>query len=183
MKKSKVQSPKSKVAAVRELVLKSATQHEHFVQMAFFAAAAKDDNQRLTMLVVNQGVLGLAIAESGSLQMPLRKVFGVAYGWLTQAGYTDTDRMIRDERDRQQVLLFNGVINLNCASVVASPERKLRVLAEEVGEVAEAVDFMERQNSIRNRHHLMVELVQVAAVCVAWLEAIENQKQEPKAKG
>lgn len=49
---------------------------------------------------------------------------------------------------------------------------KLLVLAEEVGEVAEAL--LERQHI----SHLRTELVQVAAVCVAWIETIDCDNEK-----
>jgi NTP pyrophosphatase (non-canonical NTP hydrolase) len=49
----------------------------------------------------------------------------------------------------------------------ASLEHKNTVLVEEVGEVAHAI----LENDIDN---LREELIQVAAVCVAWLETLED---------
>lgn len=45
-----------------------------------------------------------------------------------------------------------------------------RILGEEVGEVAKALN---EQEPIEN---LRAELVQVAAVCVAWIEALDTRK-------
>ena len=53
----------------------------------------------------------------------------------------------------------------DCSSIRVRPEVKAAVLAEECGEVARAVlDGDPAQ--------LRAELVQVSAVCVAWLEAL-----------
>jgi hypothetical protein len=86
---------------------------------------------------------------------------------------------VAQERNRQNTLFVEGHIPFNCASRVADPNRKLRVLVEEVGEVAEAIDHLEQLNSnsnaaARQREHLRDELVQVAAVAVAWLESMEG---------
>jgi MazG nucleotide pyrophosphohydrolase domain len=51
----------------------------------------------------------------------------------------------------------------DCSSDLVPPAVKAAVLAEECGEVARAV-------LDRTADHLRDELVQVAAVCVAWLE-------------
>jgi len=53
----------------------------------------------------------------------------------------------------------------DCSSAKVRPEVKAAVLAEECGEVARAVLDKDRDN-------LRAELVQVAAVAVAWLEAL-----------
>ncbi len=59
----------------------------------------------------------------------------------------------------------------DCSSSDVPPIVKVAVLTEECGEVARAV--LDRQDSKR----LCQELVQVAAVAVAWLEALDNPEQ------
>ena len=81
---------------------------------------------------------------------------------------------VAQERVRQNQLFAEGKIPFNCASRIADRNRKLRVLVEEVGEVAEAIDQCElNPEALRRREHLRDELVQVAAVAVAWLESME----------
>ena len=80
---------------------------------------------------------------------------------------------IAQERVRQRELYLTGEITFEVASTVPDNNRKLRVLTEEVGEVAEAIDFLEDDDTKVRREHLRTELVQVAAVAVAWLEALE----------
>lgn len=82
---------------------------------------------------------------------------------------------VRSERARQGALLASGRITFNCASHIVDPRRKLRVLVEEIGEVAEALDLLEqkRPTAAEAREHLETELIHVAAVCVAWLESLE----------
>jgi NTP pyrophosphatase (non-canonical NTP hydrolase) len=55
----------------------------------------------------------------------------------------------------------------------SSLEHKSTVLLEEVGEVAHAV----LENDIEN---LREELIQVAAVCVAWVETLDNELEQSK---
>ncbi len=74
---------------------------------------------------------------------------------------------ITEER-RAQWRKFNGPHEWgtgDCSSLTLMPEVKVMVLTEETGEVARAV--MERDPD-----QLRTELVQVAAVCVAWLESL-----------
>lgn len=77
--------------------------------------------------------------------------------------------LVADERDRQIAKWGgrdgDGVENPNMSNYV-----RLRVLAEEFGEVAEAMGRPEDGNGKRD---LRTELIQTAAVCVAWLEAME----------
>jgi hypothetical protein len=55
----------------------------------------------------------------------------------------------------------------DCSSAAVAPIVKSAVLAEECGEVARAVLDQESDD------HLRAELVQVAAVAVAWLESLD----------
>lgn len=56
------------------------------------------------------------------------------------------------------------------------PQRKYLVLAEEVGEVAEALLNIDKEN-------LRDELIQVAAVAVAWLESFDSDPESWDADG
>ena len=71
---------------------------------------------------------------------------------------------IRTERTRQDTLAAAGRWGGESVATI-SDDRRLRVLVEEVGEVARALEEDDSQ--------LRVELVQVAAVAVAWLEALD----------
>jgi hypothetical protein len=66
----------------------------------------------------------------------------------------------------------------SCASDGVAPEVKAAVLMEEAGEVARAVleqpDF---EDSAAGVDELRRELVQCAAVCVAWLESLEEPQE------
>ena len=84
---------------------------------------------------------------------------------------------IANERSRQRELFHAGKITFDCASPLPDANRKLRVLVEEVGEVAQEMDRLENLRDGRAacfaREDLQEELVQVAAVAVAWLESLE----------
>jgi NTP pyrophosphatase (non-canonical NTP hydrolase) len=75
---------------------------------------------------------------------------------------------IFEERRRQEFLKSQGKFPWTCADA-APASMKLAVLAEEFGEVAKEV-CDQRWDLLRD------ELVQVAAVCVAWLESMDQVK-------
>jgi len=91
------------------------------------------------------------------------------------------------ERLRQKQLLREGKIFFACDSPVVSHDRKLRVLTEELGEVAAAIDQIEILNPLRQpraelsepstraKNNLRDELAQIAAVAIAWLESFEKE--------
>lgn len=71
------------------------------------------------------------------------------------------------ERDRQRTI-WGGRHDWgegDCSSLAVAPAVKATVLAEECGEVARAV-------LDRDEDGLRRELVQVAAICTAWLESL-----------
>lgn len=75
---------------------------------------------------------------------------------------------IMEERRRQDFLKSQGRFPHTCADAMPT-SIKLAVLAEEFGEVARAV-------CERDYVNLREELVQVAAVCVSWLEGLDAGK-------
>ena len=82
---------------------------------------------------------------------------------------------IADERDRQEVLRESGKFSATCATVGEhrmDDFQCLAVLGEEFGEVSRAV-CEQIAGNIENRAHLRTELVQVAAVAVAWVERLD----------
>ena len=74
--------------------------------------------------------------------------------------------MVSAERRRQRKLIAAGKIPFACESPETDEGYKLAVLTEEVGEVAKAL--LEGTN-------VHEELVQVAAVAVAWAEAYTEE--------
>lgn len=82
---------------------------------------------------------------------------------MTQA---DIFVAIIDERNRQDRKHGEGSMR-RCADNI-----RLAILTEEVGEVARAIIEGDAEN-------LREELVQVAACAVAWIEAIDSERERP----
>jgi hypothetical protein len=75
-------------------------------------------------------------------------------------------QQIKDERKRQDILW--GIQNHDASNWAL-------ILSEEVGEaIKEANDVVFRMKSTKD---LKKEIVQVAAVCVAWLECMERKRE------
>ena len=93
-----------------------------------------------------------------------KAIFGAMYGLMSY------------ERARQEKLCAQGKFPWTCADPNVSNAQRLAVLAEEIGEVAEAL--LEAKQShldtelTEHVHKLRLECVQVAAVCRAWIEAM-----------
>jgi NTP pyrophosphatase (non-canonical NTP hydrolase) len=78
------------------------------------------------------------------------------------------------ERERQEKLKAEGRFAFTCAdSEMSNPER-LTVLGEEFGEVCHEVNEGIGEGRKVDKTKLRKELVQVAAVCMAWIEAIDQ---------
>jgi hypothetical protein len=97
---------------------------------------------------------------------------------MTQASVVD--EVVR-ERERQEVLRRSGKFLWTCADPDVSSVKKLAVLAEEFGETARAateemiaLDKGRPGEAAGARLLLREELVQVAAVCLAWLESMAD---------
>lgn len=67
------------------------------------------------------------------------------------------------ERDRQDLLKANGKFEHTCADDITN-DRKLTILTEEFGEVARAI------NDNMSPEEIFAELIQVAAIALAWCE-------------
>lgn len=82
---------------------------------------------------------------------------------------------IASERARQERLCEQGKFPWTCADRYVPNDPKLAVLVEEVGEVARELCEARNMRAFGSEHRakLREELVQVAAVCVAWCEALE----------
>lgn len=81
------------------------------------------------------------------------------------------DKIIADvlaERARQEEKFPGDTI----AAPHHSNDKRLRILVEEVGEVAEALD----EKHANTKRELRKELIQVAACAVGWLEALEAEE-------
>lgn len=84
--------------------------------------------------------------------------------------------LINAERDRQDSLVAEGRLPWNCSNPDIDDDHKLAPLTEEVGEVAKALLWIGEPDAFDldfRRLELRDELVQVAAVSVAWLESFD----------
>jgi hypothetical protein len=79
------------------------------------------------------------------------------------------------ERARQEVLREDGKFPATCADPSRPDTAKLPVLIEEVGEAARALCEAGGATDVQSAG-LRAELVQVAAVAVAWIEAIDARE-------
>lgn len=79
------------------------------------------------------------------------------------------------ERARQEALRASGKFSWTCSDPLVSDAHKLAVLAEEFGEVSRAIVEQLIDVTRRDVPALRAELVQVAAVAVAWCEALDAE--------
>jgi NTP pyrophosphatase (non-canonical NTP hydrolase) len=94
--------------------------------------------------------------------------------------------LVIEERKRQDRLMALGKFAFTCADKDGlTNAEKLTVLIEETGEVARAILNLSQLASdalLKNRvvceYKLQEELIQVAAVAVAWLESLELEPVE-----
>lgn len=118
----------------------------------------------------------------------------------SEMGYTvwpdgpagDVIEKVYRERLRQSELMRAGKFKWTCAILGIPYDRKLAVLAEEFGEVSKQVvehgitaDKYKDEGVVMPRHReryfrerLRKELIQVAAVCVAWVESLDQADEE-----
>ena len=85
---------------------------------------------------------------------------------------------IFDERERQESLKAGGKFQFTCADSGISHAERLAVLAEEFGEVSREVAEAVGSGLKVNGAALRIELIQVAAVCVAWGEFLSKDGVE-----
>lgn len=83
---------------------------------------------------------------------------------------------VRDERTRQEWLKQAGRFEFTPADPGMSNGQRLGCLMEELGEVARAM--LEGENAVNDKHDvdLRKELIQVAALAVAWVEYLDRTK-------
>lgn len=81
------------------------------------------------------------------------------------------------ERQRQDDLKAQGKFSATCADELPAFE-KLAILAEEFGEVAKELCECNNTGHALNSPHLRTELIQVAAVAIAWVEALDKEFNE-----
>jgi len=110
------------------------------------------------------------------LDARLASAASFAMCWAQLGGGRHFKALVEDvwmERERQRALFRVGRISFLCESPIVDPRRKFTVLAEEVGEVAQAIDQVE--NHDRAPGNLHAELIQVAAVAAAWIESLQDR--------
>lgn len=127
------------------------------------------------VMIHEHGVGGQRQAARADLARGLAGLASLAFSWL-ELGDVPAVEEVYGERVRQRALFLMGGIHFDCASPKVNNRRKYRVLFEEAGEVAKALDQLERENTPWNQHQLCTELVQVAAVAVAWLESLTQSQ-------
>lgn len=81
---------------------------------------------------------------------------------------------VLEERMRQEMLRLEGKFKTTCSDRNMDEFHKLAILAEEFGEVSRLLAEQAIDSTRRNPVELRKELIQVAAVAVAWCEAIDN---------
>jgi len=85
---------------------------------------------------------------------------------------------VERERQRQEALRVAGKFAFTCADAGMTNAERFMVLAEEFGEVAHELNEGIGDGRSVSLERLRTELVQVAAVCVAWCEAIDGGRAE-----
>jgi len=116
-----------------------------------------------------------------NLQFCLKEFAGYVCVWLNSMAESPEEVLdcIWKERLRQMSLRAQKPDKYPFALEHPLPDvrRKFRVLAEEVGEVADALDKLESASRHQRTHaeyHLECELIQTGAVAMAWLESFET---------
>lgn len=135
----------------------------------------KSHDDRLASVTLGLGVIGGSINGNPlapELVQTLDRIAAHCIGWAENLLGKDVFLHVHNERERQEQLLKAGKFLFTCSSPVVDPQRKLRVLVEEIGEVAEAIEKVEMEK-LDAKNFLISELIQSAAVCVAWLESLE----------
>jgi hypothetical protein len=97
--------------------------------------------------------------------------------------YGNSLRDVYQECLRQEDLKREGKFHWTCADTKQDPNQKailpsekFAVLSEEVGEVAKHIVESIIDPTRYNPKELRKELIQIAAVCVAWCEAIDKEQ-------
>ncbi len=86
------------------------------------------------------------------------------------------------ERNRQDELKAQGRFAYTCADPQMSNPERLTVLGEEFGEVCHEVNEGIGSGRTVNVPKLRKELIQTAAVCMAWVEALDATSTNPQDK-
>lgn len=181
----KVQSPKSKVRTPRERFDAAIKIPSPFLRIASRCVrSAKVEEDRLRYLGQLFGDLSREILypHGRGTKEALQKMFALTIYWIAgiqgtndfwpviEATFAERQRQDKLQRDQPDKYPFA------LSSPIPDTRRKLRVIFEECGEVADALDKLERatRHEVRwARYDLGMELIQTAACCAAWLESFE----------
>jgi hypothetical protein len=100
------------------------------------------------------------------------------YGTVSPAYFRmEVLRDVINERHRQEDLKAAGKFPATCADNTISDETKCAVLTEENGEVARVLCERACGKPGGSDDNLYEELVQVAAVAIAWCEALQYKRR------
>ena len=146
---------------------------------AYLTGGQRDEiNFKLTCLTTLIGTLAGASTNPDWTRCNLKKIYGYTAGWLTTLGVKNVQAGISAARDEQNVQLASGRTEFTGAGKV-DPVLKIRLMVEQLGNVAAAIDFLEVLRTDVGRANgetfLSHELLQLAAVAVAWLENFETK--------
>lgn len=87
---------------------------------------------------------------------------------------------IKAERERQEAMKAAGRFAHTCADSELGDLECLTILTEEVGETATAILHKQKIGSVTDpEQDLRKELIQVAAVAVAWIERLDRETIKP----
>ena len=81
-------------------------------------------------------------------------------------------------RVAQRAQFVEGHELFDCSSLTADDSRKLRRLAQAVGEVADTIEELERERSLNNVEEQRAALTSLASHVVGWLEALAARDQQ-----
>lgn len=170
-------SPDSSVADARSRfnrVIERAA--EDFGEQRRIFNAMDHDDARLLPLTLYLDIAGRAAWEQSrsGQRAALTTLIAYCLAWLSPrptAVFESIERVWL-ERERQRELIAAGRISFDCADPAVPAQRKFRVLTEEIGEVAHAIDQIENHGMAEGNRNL--ELTHVAAVACAWLEALSQ---------
>jgi hypothetical protein len=158
-----------------------------FHQNRLLVRVEKTDVDRLCHFTSGLGRCSDSLSQPAHLAENLKRLAAWCIGWAEVNGIKqDIITLIHQERDQQVKQFVEGQIPFECSSRVADPKRKLRELIQQSGQVAlalyqiETLNTSPKQDAWRKgmqirKNELNTELIQVAALCVGWLESLEEK--------
>ena len=155
----------------RRLVVCGPFEDERLIRLATLVKEVGDSTGLITYAELD----GDTDFSKSNLQHDLGELAAFALLWATTGDRTLVRgcKAIAAERQRQRELLAAGRIVEDCSIPATDNRAKFRVLFEECGEVAHAIDQVKHHGLAAS--NIATELIQVAAVCIAWLEALSHE--------